>query len=286
MMRALVLSLALMTALPVMAQAKTLAPAPTLDPATAQLLDAALAGDQRTAEEKARDVYRHPKQALAFFGLSSKQTVIEVSPGAGWWTDVLAPVLRDNGKLFVAMNTNVNNNAWRSRLGSTLSRFAAKSAVFDKVQIVQYAPNEATKIGADASADMVLVFRHMHGLVAGGFAPQALKLYFDVLKPGGTLAVEQHRWPDSKAYPLDAKTGKAAEIGYLKEADVIALATAAGFKFVAKSDLNANPKDTKDYPDHVWSLPPTLQGGDTDKAKFLAIGESDRMTMKFIKPAS
>jgi predicted methyltransferase len=282
-------SLGLLVATPATAAKKKMAPAaavpaPTLDAATAALLDASLAGDQRTAVEKARDVYRHPKEALAFYGLTSTQTVIEVSPGGGWWTDVLAPVLRDNGKLIVAMNADVNG-ASRGGLGATLTRFAEKPKAFDKVEIVHYAPSKATKIGADGTADMVLVFRHMHGLARNGIVPQALKLYYDALKPGGVLAIEQHRWPEDKAMPIDAKTGKPAVNGYLKESDVTALATAAGFKFVGKSEINTNPKDTKDHKDGVWSLPPTLQGGDVDKDKYLAIGESDRMTMKFIKPA-
>jgi predicted methyltransferase len=279
----------LLTLTPAEAARKKAAPvaaivAATLAPATAALLDAALAGDQRSAEEKARDVYRHPKESLAFYGFNATQTVVEVSPGAGWWTDVLAPVLRDTGKLIIATNADVNGPS-RAGLGATLSRFAAKPTAFDKVEIAHYAPSKGAKITADGSADMVLVFRHMHGLVGADIAPQALKLYFDALKPGGTLAIEQHRWPESKAYMVDTKTGKNAVIGYLKESDVIALATAAGFKLAGTSEINANPKDTKDHPNNVWSLPPTLEGGDVDKAKYLAIGESDRMTLKFIKPA-
>jgi predicted methyltransferase len=258
--------------------------APTLAPATAALLDAALVGDQRSAEEKARDIYRHPKEALAFYGFDATQTVIEVSPGAGWWTDILAPVLRENGKLIIATNADVNG-AGRSGLGATLSRLAAKPKAFDKVEIAHYAPSKGTKISADASADMVLVFRHLHGLVNNGLAPQTLKLYFDALKPGGILAIEQHRWPETKAYKVDDKTGKNAMTGYLKESDVIALATAAGFKLAGKSEINANAKDTKDYANGVWALPPTLDASEADKAKHLAIGESDRMTLKFVKPA-
>ncbi len=261
------------------------AAAPVLDATTAALLDASLAGDHRTAEEKARDKYRNPKEALAFYGLKSTMTVIEVSPGGGWWTDVLAPVLREGGKLQVAMNTNLNSGARRG-LGETLSRFAASPKVFDKVEIIPYAPSQGVPIGADGSADMVLVFRHMHGLVGANLAPQTLKLYFDALKPGGVLAIEQHRWPEDKPYPAGKATAGNPPIGYLKESDVIALATAAGFKLAGRSDVNANPKDTKDHPNDVWSLPPTLRGGDVDKEKFLAIGESDRMTLRFVKPAA
>ena len=264
---------------------KAAAAAPALDPATDQLLDAAIAGEHRTPEEKARDVYRNPKEALAFYGLRSNMTVIEVSPGAGWWTDILAPVLRDGGKLQVALNTNINSGARRG-LGETLTRYATTPKVFDKVELITYAPTQGTKLGTDGSADMVLVFRHMHGLIGGNLAPQALKLYFDALKPGGVLAVEQHRWPADKPYPAGKATPGADPIGYLKEADVIALATAAGFTLAAKSEINANPKDTRDHPNGVWSLPPTLRGGEVDKDKYLAIGESDRMTLKFVKPAA
>jgi predicted methyltransferase len=258
--------------------------ASALTPATATLLDAALAGDQRSDVEKARDVYRHPKEALAFYGFDARQTVIEVSPGAGWWTDVLAPVLRDNGKLIVAMNADINGGG-RGGLGTTLTRFAAAPKAFSKVEIVHYAAAKANKFAADSSADMVLVFRYMHHLINNDVAAQSFKLYFDALKPGGVLAIEQHRWPESRPTPVDAKTGKRSLIGYVKESDIVALATAAGFKLAGKSELNANPKDTQDHPNGVWSLPPTLEGGDVDKAKYLAIGESDRMTLKFVKPA-
>lgn len=265
---------------------KSTAPAsPVLDPATEQLLDAAIAGDHRTPEEKARDVYRNPKAALAFYGLKSNMTVIEVSPGAGWWTDILAPVLRDGGKLQVALNTNLNSGARRG-LGDTLTRYAATPKVFDKVELITYAPSQGTKLGTDGGADMVLVFRHMHGLIGGNLAPQAMKLYFDALKPGGILAIEQHRWPDAQPYPEKKEGWQGPNSGYIKEADVIALATAAGFKFAGKSEINANPKDTRDHPGGVWSLPPVLRGGDVDRDKYLAIGESDRMTLKFVKPAA
>ncbi len=295
-MRGLISTLALATAticlavaLPAQAASKkakpaVAAPAPQLDAATAALLDAALAGDQRSAEEKARDVYRHPKEALAFFGLKSTHHVIEVSPGTGWWTDVLAPVLRDAGKLSIAMNADFNGGGRRG-LATTLTRFVEKPKAFDKVEILNYAPSKGVKIGADGAADMVLVFRHMHGLIGNNLAPQTLKLYYDALKPGGVLAIEQHRWPDDKAYPEKKEGWQFVNSGYIKESEVIALATAAGFKLAGKSDVNANAKDTRDHVGGVWSLPPVLRGGDVDKDKFLAIGESDRMTLKFIKPA-
>ncbi|MBK8861767.1 MAG: class I SAM-dependent methyltransferase [Sphingomonadales bacterium] len=286
---AVVMASVALSSVPALAAKKSPKPAatvaPALDPATSQLLDAAIAGQHRSAEEKARDVYRHPREALAFYGLNSTMTVIEVSPGAGWWTELLAPLLRDSGKLQVALNTNLNGGGRRG-LGDTLVRYAAAPKVYDKVELINYAPSLGTRLGVDGGADMVLVFRHMHGLIGSNLAPQALKLYFDALKPGGVLAIEQHRWPDALPYP-DRKEGwEGVNSGYIKEADVIALATAAGFKLVGKSEVNANPKDTRDHPRGVWNLPPVLRDGAVDKDKYLAIGESDRMTLKFVKPTA
>lgn len=256
----------------------------SLDAGTASALDAALTGAVRSEEERARDVYRNPKAALAFFGLRSDMTVIEVSPGGGWWTDILAPTLRERGKLILGVNTDVNGPGRRG-LGALLSRLGEKPEVFDKVALSHYAPSQGAKLGPDNSADMVLATRHLHGLIGNNLAPQAMKLYFDVLKPGGVLAIEQHRWPDDKPYPVKSEEWGYANSGYIKEADVIALAKAAGFELAARSDLNANPKDTRDHKHGVWSLLPTLRGGETDKARLTAIGESDRMTLRFVKPA-
>lgn len=267
------------------ASAKAEAGAAQLDQATAAAIDAALAGAHRSDADKARDTARHPKQMLGFFGLNKNMTVIEVSPGAGWWTDVLAPTLRDSGKLIVAANTDVNGPARRS-LGATLTRYAANRDIFDKVTLTNYAVSDGVKLGPDNSADMVLVFRHLHGLIGNNVADKAFKLYFDVLKPGGVLAIEQHRWPEDKAYPERQEGWGYVNNGYIKQSDIVKLAQAAGFKLAGQSQINANPKDTRDYPHGVWSLPPALRGGETDKAKYLAIGESDRMTLRFIKPAA
>lgn len=255
-----------------------------LDAITESALDAALVGAVRSEEERARDAYRNPKAALGFFGLRSNMTVIEVSPGGGWWTDFLAPTLRDNGKLILGVNTNVNGSG-RGGLGTLLTRLAEKPDVFGKVELAHYAPSQGTKIGPDNSADMVLATRHLHGLIGNNLAPQAMKMYFDVLKPGGTLAIEQHRWPDDKPYPAKSEDWGYVNSGYIKEADIIALAKGAGFELAARSDLNANPKDSRDHKHGVWSLQPTLRGGDVDKDRMTAIGESDRMTLRFVKPA-
>lgn len=268
----------------ILSNAATAATAPKLEATTATLLDAALTGDQRSDAEKARDVYRHPKDALAFYGLTASMSVIEIFPGGGWWTNVLAPVLRDKGKLSVAMNSDINNAGARGSLGKTLERYAAKPKVFDKVEIINFDPAHNTKMASDGSADMVLLFRDMHNLIADNKATPALKLAFDVLKKGGVLAIEQHRWPDGKAYPAKRPNWEDGNWGYVQTSEVVALAKAAGFVLAGSSEVNANAKDTKDYPNSVWSLPPTLADGDTDKAKYLAIGESDRMTLKFVKP--
>ncbi len=254
-----------------------------LDPATAGALDAALTGSVRSDDERSRDAFRNPKAALGFYGLKSDMTVIEVSPGGGWWTDILAPTLRERGKLVVGVNTNINGPA-RRNLGALLTRFAEKPDVFDKVEITNYAPAQGGKLGPDNSADMVLVFRHMHGLIGASLAPQALKIYYDVLKPGGVLAVEQHRWPQGAPYPAKSADWGYDNNGYISEADIAVLAKTAGFELAARSEINANPKDTRDHKHGVWSLPPTLRGGETDKARLLAIGESDRMTLRFVKP--
>jgi predicted methyltransferase len=258
------------------------AAAQTLDATTAQKLDAAISGAQRSPEERARDKDRRPRETLAFFGLKSNMTVIEVSPGGGWWTDIFAPVLRESGKLKIAFNTNPNVN--RQGMGSTLVRFAAAPDVFDKVEVIDYGPSRGTALGPANSVDMIFVSRHMHGLINNNMAPQAMKLYFDALKPGGVLAIEQQRWPEGGADPVKKPSWIYPNSGYVRESAVIALATAAGFKLAARSDINANARDTRDHPQDTWSLPPTLAGGAKDRAKFAAIGEADRMTLKFVKP--
>lgn len=247
-------------------------------PASAQAdagLNAALNGAQRSAENKARDQYRHPAETLVFFGIKPTMTVVEIAPGEGWYTEILAPYLRDQGKLVVAPGT--LNGPGRSGLGATLTKLGSDAKVYDKVEVVDYAPTLGVVGVKPGSADMVVLFRHMHGRIYSNNGPQSMKLYFDALKPGGILGIEQHRLPENRARPEKIT-------GYIKESELIKLAEDAGFKFAGKSEINANPKDTADWPSGVWTLPPTLQLGDKDKAKYLAIGESDRMTLKFVKP--
>ncbi|MCP1373072.1 class I SAM-dependent methyltransferase [Dyella lutea] len=241
---------------------------------TAAQLDSVLAGDWRSAAERARDRYRHPKQTLEFFGVQPDQTVVEITPGGGWYADILAPLLRDNGQYVAAVAAPAPGKAAEDTLKQ---KFAAAPAVFGDARIVIFDP-KAPVFGPPGSADTVLTFRNVHNWVMAGTAPAMFKGFFRVLRPGGVLGVVDHR--AAAGVSLDAVKGS----GYLPVAAVVKLATDAGFKLEESSEINANPADTKDYPKGVWTLPPTLALGETGRAKYLAIGESDRMTLRFVKP--
>jgi predicted methyltransferase len=237
----------------------------------ASSLKAAVDSKSRPAEESARDKYRHPMETLTFFGIKPNMTVVEIWPGGGWYTDILAPYLHDDGKLYVAVAKGENADEYKKKLADDPARFG-------KVIVTHLDPPDQMKIAPTGSADLVLTFRNVHNWMRGGNAEAVFKAMYTALKPGGTLGVVEHRGDSSK--PQDPK----AASGYVREDHVIKLAEEAGFILTGKSDLNANPNDTKDYPKGVWTLPPSLRLGDTDKAKYLAIGESDRMTLKFLKP--
>lgn len=252
-------------------------------PATEAKLATVLTGAQRTAEERARDNYRHPRETLEFFGVRENMTVVELSASKGWYTAILGPLLNEKGKLLV---TNADPNGPADSEGTKnakqlIERISKDPSSFSKVStIVTNWKKEAASLGPDGSADMVLTFRNLHGWIANGVADKVLAASFKVLKSGGILGVEEHRAkPDASSDPKVI-----GETGYVPEALVVQLAQKAGFKLAGASEINANPKDTKDYPKGVWTLPPTLELGDKDKDKYLAIGESDRMTLKFVKP--
>jgi len=249
--------------------------------ATAKEVLAASTGAARSPEHVARNVYRHPVETLAFFGLVDDMTVIEALPGELWYTEILAPVLRDRGKL-VAASFDVGAPGvveyQKQAHALLLRRIAEEPAVFGKVGVAKLSPPSGIDLGPPGSADMVLTFRSTHGWLNGGVADQIYAAFFDVLKPGGVLGVEQHR--------AGPKTNREAFSGYVPEETVIAIAERAGFVLEARSEINANPKDTADWSAGVWTLPPTLRLGDRDRAKYLAIGESDRMTLRFRKPAT
>ncbi|MGH8041780.1 MAG: class I SAM-dependent methyltransferase [Rudaea sp.] len=243
-------------------------------------IDQVLAGAWREPANKARDQYRHPKQTLEFFGLKPGISLIEITPGAGWYAQILAPLLKDDGSYTAAITIPRKPAGEAAQDKSALEKmFAGDAAQYGATQVIQYDP-KAPVLGAPDSADMVLTFRNVHNWVMGDFAPSMFKAFFAVLKPGGVLGVVDHR-----AAP-GADLDKIKQSGYLPEDYVIKLATDAGFTLEAKSEINANPKDDRDHPKGVWTLPPTLTLGDKDKDKYLAIGESDRMTLRFVKPGA
>jgi predicted methyltransferase len=244
-------------------------------------LRTSLSGPQRTEQEKARDPYRHPQETLEFFGLREEMTVVEISPGGGWYTAVLAPTLREHGKLVVAggdPNGDPKSEGTK-HAQALLERFQKMPQAFDKVQSVVL-KNDVWVLGAPDSADMVLTFRNFHNWVEDGATDKVLAAAFKVLKHGGVFGVTEHR--AKPGAPTDAKT--VGDSGYMPEDAVVKLVEGAGFKLAGTSEVNANAKDTKDYPKGVWTLPPSYALGDTDHAKYEAIGESDRMTLKFVKP--
>ena len=244
----------------------------------AHKLDAVIAGSWRSEKNRARDKYRHPKQTLEFFGARPGISLIEITPGGGWYAEILAPLLEGNGQYTAAIITPKKKEGEAAQDKDALSRmFAADPAHYGDAKVVQF-ELKAPNLGKPDSADMVVTFRNVHNWVMADAAPGMFKAFFDVLKPGGVLGVVDHR-----AAP-GADLDKIEKSGYLPQDYVIKLATDAGFRLDAKSEVNANPKDTRDHPEGVWTLPPTLALKDKDRAKYLAIGESDRMTLRFVKP--
>ncbi|WP_439864223.1 class I SAM-dependent methyltransferase [Pseudomonas antarctica] len=247
-------------------------------PISAQQYASVLAGSWRDPANSARDGYRHPQQTLEFFGLGARQRVIEITPGGGWYSEVLAPLLKDHGRYIAAVQA-ASSSAYAATSEANLKKkFAADPARYGKAEVVEFDP-KAPVFGKPDSVDAVLTFRNVHNWVDAGTAQATFSAFYTVLKPGGVLGVEDHRAKDG----ADLEAIKNS--GYLTTAQVVKLATDAGFKLAGQSEVNANPKDTKDYPGGVWTLPPSLKLGEQDKARYLAIGESDRMTLRFVKPA-
>ena len=246
---------------------------------TASQLDSVLAGNWRSATNSARDVYRHPKATLQFFGIQPDQTVIEITPGSGWYSEILAPLLHDNGHYIAAVQIPAGGGEARRDGDALHQKFAADATHYGNAKFVEFDP-KAPVLGQPGSADVVLTFRNVHNWVMADTAPAMFKAFFAVLRPGGVLGVVDHRADDA------ASLASVKQSGYLPTRYVEKLANDAGFTLDASSEINANPKDTKNYPKGVWTLPPTLTLGEQDKAKYLAIGESDRMTLRFVKPAA
>ena len=241
-------------------------------------LDALVAGPQRSPANKARDPHRHPLEDLRFFGLKPEDTVVEILPGgAGYWTEILGPYLRQHGR-YIAANppkTDTSDEAVRGNAAFT-AKVAADPADLGKVEVADFAPPQ--DLVRPGTADAVLTFRNVHNWMADGTADAVFASFFRALKPGGTLGIEEHRGrPDQ---PQDPQ----AKSGYVRQDVVVGLAQKAGFALADSSEANANPKDTKDYPQGVWTLPPSFRLKDQDHERYAAIGESDRMLLKFVKP--
>ena len=254
-------------------------PAAPLTPQSA--LDAAIAGSQRSAANKARDVYRHPKETMLFFGFKPEMTVVEIWPDAGWFAEILAPALRERGRYIAAqyaLNHRTSTSGRREARAVFETKLKADPASYDRVVLSELAQPDRLAMVPPGTADMVLSFRSAHVWAYGGYEDEMFKAAFDALKPGGVLGVTDHRAPE------DWSRRKQVNSGYLSEALVIAAAQKAGFRLDSKSEVSANPKDTKEYSKGVWALPPSLAYGDADRDKYLAIGESDRMVLKFVKP--
>jgi predicted methyltransferase len=241
-------------------------------------LDTAIAGSHRPDADRVRDVHRHPRETLLFFGLRANQTVVEVLPIGGWYTRIIAPVVRDKGRYVAAMPGVVAGNANSERgRKAYLDLLAATPALLDQVVVADFDTAKGGMV-PDGTADIVLTFRNIHNWMAAQQAEAAFRTMFRALKPGGTLGVVEHRGNEAIAQDPRARSG------YVNQSYAIHLIESVGFKLIGTSEVNANPKDTKDYPGGVWTLPPVLAAGDTDRAKYLAIGESDRFTLKFVKP--
>jgi predicted methyltransferase len=245
---------------------------------TTEQLTTLLAGTQRAEENRVRDVYRHPKQTLLFFGVRPEMSVLEVWPTPGYYTEILAPLLREKGKYYAAVMAADPSSKYVTRsLANYRAKLAASPQLYDKVIVVTM-PTDGGNVVPPGSLDMALTFRNLHNWMSQDDAPRVIATLYKALKPGGILGIVEHRGNPAVAQDPKAKSG------YVNEDYATKLIEAQGFRLVAKSEVNANPKDTKDYPEGVWTLPPTYELGDKDREKYAAIGESDRFTMRFQKP--
>jgi predicted methyltransferase len=233
----------------------------------------AVAGASRTPANVARDRYRHPIQTLAFFGVKPTDKVVELIPGGGWYTEILAPYLNARGTYYAA-------GGWAKGLDGIKKLQMANPTVYAKVKLAAFPATEGAPVVPAGSADVVLTFRNIHNLRFVGVdrTQAAFAEMYRMLKPGGTLGIVEHRLPETRDAAAEEKSG------YMKVSSVVRFAKQAGFEVVGMSEVNANPKDKADYPDGVWTLPPSYQLKDVDHAKYAAIGESDRMTIRFVKP--
>lgn len=242
-------------------------------------LQALITAEHRSPENIARNAARHPVETLQFFGLASGQTVIEILPGGGWYSEIIAPFLKGNGVYYAAHFSPDSQISYQPpMLRDFQARIAGNPAVYGETRLTHLYPPMQMEIAPPGSADLAMSFRNVHNWIMFGTQKEHFAAFHAALKPGGILGIVEHRAPAGSGMEVMETTG------YVTQDYVIELATQAGFELVATSEINANPRDTKDHPEGVWTLPPTLRLGETDKEKYLAIGESDRMTVKFRKP--
>ncbi|MDP1933193.1 MAG: methyltransferase [Gammaproteobacteria bacterium] len=238
-----------------------------------------IVGEHRSPANVTRNDARHPVETLEFFGLKSGQTVIEILPSGGWYTEILAPFLKGNGIFYAAHFSPNSHLAYQPRnLEAFEALLASRPDIYGETILTRLYPPTETAIAPPDSADLAMTFRNVHNWIMAGTQSEHFAAFYEALKSGGILGVVEHRAPAGSSMEFMSTTG------YVTQDYVIELAEAAGFEFVASSEINANPLDTKDYPEGVWTLPPTSRLGEVDRDKYLAIGESDRMTLKFRKP--
>lgn len=249
---------------------------PLMEASTRPKVMKVLESAHRPFADRARDAYRHPLETLALFGLQRNMTVLEITPGSGWYADILGPTLAAMGKYIPAIwdESVPGQPAYAAQLNQQLLTKFANTDLYGRLRPVRLDPYQPV-FGEPDSVDLVVTFRNAHNWIADGTAPAYFDAIAQVLKPGGVLGLVDHRAPEGPA--TDGKSG------YVTEAQIIELARAVGLELADRSEINANPKDTKDYPDGVWTLPPTLSLGEEDKARYIGIGESDRMTLRFVK---
>ena len=241
-------------------------------------LKSSVNSEHRSKENKARDSFRNPVETLSFFGLKPDMNVVEISPGSGWYTEIIGDYLTD-GRLYLAIPPENSDREYRVKQHKAIKQKVSKNPkIYKNVTFSAFEPpNLISPLAPENTVDMVLTFRNVHGWMGSGKAQEVFNEFYRVLKPGGVLGLVTHRASDKTPQDMKAKTG------YVREDHVVMLAEKAGFKLIGKSEVNANPKDTKDYKDGVWTLPPSLKQKDKNKQKYLNIGESDRMTLKFKK---
>ena len=241
-------------------------------------LEEIITGNHRSPENIARNNSRNPIETLEFFGLRPDMTLIEIGPSGAWYTEILAPYMRDHGRYYGAhFSPNSTNTFQRRNLENFEAKLSANPELYGRAIIRHLHPPHETVIGPEEGADVALTFRNVHNWMARGLEQEFFDAFYDNLKPGGILGVIEHRAND------EASKQDMIDSGYVSEGYVKQLAETAGFEFIESSEINANEKDTKDHPEGVWTLPPNYRMGDIDKSTYAAIGESDRMTLKFRK---